>query len=109
MSVTPSDGVRCIPLSSRQQHPAISLHDFDASSGIVWSGSPRIPTSHPSLRIVAGGVADVCGPIATFTAFPPISANHSFGTLTSGGGQRQNRYDGAVGITRKSGANASTF
>src|SRR5579871_524663 len=99
MSVTPSDELTCTPLSSRQQHPSISLHGLVASRGSVWSGSPRIPTSHCIFRMAAAGVAEVCGPIATFTALPPNSANHCFGILTSGGGHRQNKYDGAVGMT----------
>ena len=63
-------------------------------------------TSHPVLRSVAPGVAEECGPMATLTALPDKPANHSLGMRSSGGGQRQNKYDGAVGITRKPGAKA---
>src|SRR3954447_21992170 len=83
-------------------------HGFDASSAMVKSGSPRSTTSHFVFRSVAAAVADPCGPMATFTAEVPNPANHSAGTRSSGGGHRQNKYEGAVGITRKSGANAYT-
>src|SRR5579864_4982328 len=103
MSVTPRVGVKWIPDSSRQQQPSISDHVPDASCASVWSGSPRIATSQFNFLKVAPGVAEGCGPIATFTASPPSSANHFCGTRNAGGGQRQKRYEGAVGITRKSG------
>src|SRR5579864_4580283 len=103
MSVTPRFGFKWIPDSSRQQQPSISDHVPDASCESVWSGSPRIATSQFNLRRVAPGVAEGCGPIATFTALLSSSANHLCGTRNSGGGQRQKRYEGAVGITRKSG------
>src|SRR4051812_10740333 len=83
-------------------------HGFDASSAMAKSGSPRSTTSHPVLRRVAAAVAEPCGPIVTLTADVPNPANHSAGTRNSGGGHRQNKYEGAVGIIRKSGANAST-
>src|SRR5581483_1018862 len=92
----------------RQQQPSISDQGFDASCGMVWSGSPRIATSQFNFFNVAPGVAEGCGPIATFTARPSSSANHFCGTRNSGGGHRQNKYDGAVGITRKSGLNRSS-
>src|SRR5215208_4278862 len=106
MSVTANDADMCSPSESLQQTPSIELHGLVAKSAIAWSGSPLITTSARVFRKVADGVAEECGPIATFTARPPIAANQSIGTRSSGGGHRQNRYDGAVGMTRKSGSNS---
>src|SRR5207247_1856768 len=103
MSATANDGLRCSPFSSFQQQPSISVHGHDASCTSVSSGSPRMATSQFSFRSVAAGVAEGCGPIATFTAPSPSSANHLRGTRNSGGGQRQNKYDGAVGTIKKLG------
>src|SRR5207249_6440524 len=70
MSATANDGLRCSPFSSFQQHPSISVHGRDASCTSVSSGSPRMATSQFSFRSVAAGVAEGCGPIATFTLRP---------------------------------------
>src|SRR5438105_4960834 len=107
MSVVAKLGLMRFPLSSRQQHPGISAQGLVASSAITSSGSPRNTTSHRSLRRHAPGVAEECGPIATVVALPRNSLNHCCGTLSSGCGHLQNRYEGALGITRKSGRNES--
>ena len=106
MSVTACSGEMCSPLSSFQQQPSIADHGVEASWGRVWSGSPRRATSQFNFLSVAEGVAELCGPMATFTALESSSRNQVCGTRSSGGGQRQNKYDGAVGITRKLGSNS---
>src|ERR1051326_1916963 len=108
MSATPKEGEMYSSETLRQQHPSMVFQSSVASRGKVKSGSPRITTCTFNLRIADAGVEEGCGPIATFVAFPSSAANHSLGTRTSGGGQRQNKYEGAVGITRKSGAKSAT-
>src|SRR5437763_15017179 len=103
MSVTPNSGLIWNVSPVLKQHPVIWSQDLLASSGMVWAGSPRRATSQPVLRIVAAGVAEGCGRISTFNDLLPSPAIHSMGTRSSGGGHRQNKYDGAVGMTRKSG------
>src|SRR5690349_21513372 len=98
MSTTPKEALMCSPCSSRQQQPSISDHGLSESWDSARSGSPRMATSQPTLRMDAAGVADVWGPMATLTALVWRAANNALGIRTSGGGQRQKRYDGAVGI-----------
>src|SRR5579862_7469629 len=102
-------GVIWSPSADFQQQPSISDHAVEANFGNVSSGSPRMATSHFNLRNVAAGVAELWGPMATFTALLSSAVNHCCGTRSSGGGQRQNKYDGAVGMIRKSGANLSSL
>ena len=75
------------------------------------SHSPITTASTFSFSSVARGVVDAWGP--TPTNMPPTARARSaasicIGTRSSGGAQRQNRYDGALVTTVSSGANAAT-
>ena len=54
--------------------------------GKVRSGSPRRATSQFNFLSVAEGVAELCGPMATFTALESSSRNQVCGTQALGAG-----------------------
>ena len=70
----------------------MSCQGSSASLGSTSSLSPMTTTPAASLRRVARGVVDACGPIATIRpATARTASKRARGTRSSGGAQRQNR------------------